>query len=142
MTPTLMGRWQTRLLLLGTAGLFITFFFCLRSIGSQPNVVYLWVLGYLTAFGMIWDVVYIYLQRLRWDRDWPNIFQLFAGFWEAGFLILIAKTVHLPGIASDELNFSLFILHYSLVWLAVYTLSHTALRILFPAARFRGGRWL
>ncbi|MDE5116507.1 MAG: hypothetical protein O4860_04405, partial [Trichodesmium sp. St2_bin2_1] len=70
MTPTLFGRWQTRLLLLATVGILITIPF------SEP--IYFSVLAYIAILGLFWDVVYDFLQKFRWDRDWPGVYQLLA----------------------------------------------------------------
>ncbi|MFB2923490.1 MULTISPECIES: hypothetical protein [Aerosakkonema] len=142
MTPTLFGRWQTRLLLFGTVGLAITLPFALGIIGSGADSAYFWVIGYIAIFGLGWDIVYNYLQKFRWDRDWPGAFQLLAGIWEAIFLILIVKILPLPLPGVKNIGISQFIGHYSLVWLGVYLASQTIMRILFPHWRFRGGQWL
>ena len=83
MTPTLFGRWQTRLLLLATVGILITIPF------SEP--IYFSVLAYIAILGLFWDVVYDFLQKFRWDRDWPGVYQLLAAIWEAIFLLLIGR---------------------------------------------------
>ncbi|MCL1468085.1 hypothetical protein [Argonema galeatum] len=142
MTPTLFGRWQTRLLLLGTVGVLITLPLALGIIGPGANSVYFWVLGYIAVFGLGWDILYDYFQKFRWDRDWPGLFQLFAGIWEAIFLILIVKVLSLPLPGVQNLDIGWFVRHYSLVWLSVYMVSQTLMRILFPRWRFRGGQWL
>jgi hypothetical protein len=141
MTPTLFGRWQTRLLLLATVGGLVTLPFYLGYIGSGAGLVYFWVLGYVALFGIFWDVVYIYLQKFRWDRDWPAAFQLLAGIWEAVFIISLVKTIGLPAVPK-EVTIAGFAFHYSLVWLAVFIASQSIMRILFPFWRFRGGQWL
>lgn len=142
MTPTLFGRWQTRLFLLATVGIVISLPFYLGLIGTGSNQVYFWVLGYVAIFGIVWDVIYDYLQKLRWDRDWPALFQLLAGIWEAIFLVFLFKVVKvpLPGVA--DLNLRVFALHYSLVWLVVFVVSQSLMRIIFPRWRFRGGQLL
>lgn len=94
------------------------------------------------VFGFVWDSLYIYLQRFRWDRDWPAVFQLLAGLWEAAFLSLLIQTVGLPGIPQASFDWQLFVLHYSVVWVVVFLASQMLMRILFPFWRFRGGRWL
>ncbi|MBD0300792.1 MAG: hypothetical protein ICV85_01050, partial [Tolypothrix sp. T3-bin4] len=86
MTPTLFGRWQTRLLLLATVGIFVSLPFAMGLIGSNANSVYFWILGYVAIFGLGWDMLYNYLQQYRWDRDWPAAFQLLAGIWELVFV--------------------------------------------------------
>ena len=141
MTPTLLGRWQTRLLLLATVGVLITLPFYLGIIGPGGSV-FFWVLIYVTLFGFGWDVLYQHLQKSRWDSDWPGALHLLAGIWEAVFVVLLVKIFGLPGIRTEQLPLKWFALHYSLVWLAVYVASHTMMRILFPRWRFRGGQWL
>ncbi|MGE5656239.1 MAG: hypothetical protein ACM37W_06445 [Actinomycetota bacterium] len=142
MTPTLLGRWQTRLLLFATVGTLVTLPFFLGLIGAQPSAIYFWSLGYFGIFGLAWDVLYNYLQTFRWDRDWPGALQLLAGIWEAIFLGLLIEVIGLPGISQADFNLILFAWHYSSVWLAVYLASQTLMRILFPYWRFRGGQWL
>ena len=141
MTPTLFGRWQTRLLLLATVGVLVTLPFAMGFIGPGANSAYFWILGYVAVFGLGWDVLYNYLQKFRWDRDWPGVFQLLAGIWELVFVGCGVKILGLPAV-SKEIPLFWFILHYSLVWVAVYVASQSLMRILFPRWRFRGGQWL
>jgi hypothetical protein len=145
MTPTLIGRWQTRLLLFATLGILVTLPFALGYIGSPQSPVFFAVLGYVALFGLAWDAVYTYIQKFRWDRDWPAVFQLAAGVWEALFLLFLIKLQaglnvnFLAGIPQD-LALSWFAAHYSCVWLAIFIASQSLMRILFPRWRFRGGR--
>jgi hypothetical protein len=145
MTPTLLGRWQTRLFLLATIGVLITLPFYFGIIGANPGVgnnpVFFWILGYVALFGFVWDILYIFLQKFRWDRDWPGIFQLFAGIWELVFVGCGVKLLGLPNV-SKAVPLFWFIVHYSAVWLGVYIASQSLMRILFPRWRFRGGRLL
>lgn len=66
MTPTLLGRWQIRLFLLSTTGLVISFLVG-RIIGNIRLP--LLALCYVLVVGCILDVLYQYIQSLRWDRD-------------------------------------------------------------------------
>lgn len=141
MTPTLLGRWQSRLLLLATVGVVVSIPVALTYSGSAPRSVFGWVLVYVAGFGLLWDIFYDYLQKFRWDRDWSAAFQLLAGIWEAVFIGVLFKTVGLPGLAR-EMTLNTFVLHYSLVWLTTFTVSQTLMRVLFPRWRFRGGQWL
>jgi len=141
MTPTLLGRWQTRLLLLATVGSLVTLPFYLGIIAPGSGVYFL-VLIYIALFGIGWDVLYQYFQTFRWDSDWPGVFQLLAGIWEALFVLLLVKVFGLPGIQPEDLPLKWFVVHYSVVWLAVYVASQTIMRILFPRWRFKGGQWL
>ncbi|RUR85917.1 hypothetical protein ACF3DV_23175 [Chlorogloeopsis fritschii PCC 9212] len=144
MTPTLFGRWQTRLLLLVTVGVLVSIPFALGLVGSPPGSVYFWILGYVAIFGIAWDVVYDRLQKNRWDRDWPAIYQLLAGIWEFIFVVCGVKIFgFLPiPLPKEELPTFWVIVHYSIVWLAVFAASQSLMRILFPKWRFRGGQWL
>ena len=141
MTPTLLGRWQTRLLLLATVGALITVPFAFSY-----SFVLFWSLGYIAFFGVFfWDVLYDYIQKRRWDRDWPGVYQLAAGIWEAIFLTVLLSVLKniqfgLPGVL--EFNLGVFIFHYGCVWLGIYIASQSIMRLIFPRWRFRGGQWL
>ena len=134
MTPTLFGRWQTRLALLATIGLLISLIFTL-VFGSSA---FIYVLLYVALFGVVWDVIYIALQQLRWDRDWPAVFQVINGLTEGAFLYLVIRIIGLPGVPSD-LSLGLFIAQYGLVWLAIFLWVQGPMRALFPFWRFHGG---
>ncbi len=139
MTPTLFGRWQTRLFLLATLGTLVTLPFALGVVGPSADSLFFWILGYVAVFGLGWDLIYDNIQKFRWDRDWPGALQLLAGIWEAVFIVLLVKIFSLPGVGRD-LPLQWFVLHYSLVWLSVYLASQTIMRILFPRWRFHGGQ--
>ncbi len=142
MTPTLLGRWQTRLFLLSTGGLLITLPFMVGLFGPSGPL-YLVVLVWIAILGLGWDVVYHQIQQLRWDHDWPGVWQLFAGLWEAFFLlVLVAIRFPLLGLSADRFPWGSFLIHYTLVWITIFIESQTVMRILFPRWRFRGGQWL
>lgn len=137
MVPTLIGRWQTRFLLLLTVGLFWTLPFMLIAglIGGSP-----WVplvnLGLILVLGFGWDILYIFLQSFRWDRDWPPAFQWLAAIWE-GLVVYLINVVFNFGTP-----WWFFLLHYGLVWVMVFLTSQSAMRVVFPRWRFRGGTWI
>jgi hypothetical protein len=142
MTPTLIGRWQTRLLLLTLVGLPITLPFTVGILGPGESPIFFLILLYVMLVGLLWDVVYDFLQQFRWDRDWPGAFQLLAGIGEAVFLGALFKSIPLPGLISEDISLKWFALHYICVWLGVYIASQSLMRIVFPRWRFRGGKWL
>lgn len=141
-TPTLPGRWQTRLFVLVAIGVPVTLVFTLLF--DDPGVsrsVFFRVLAYVLVFGLAWDVVFILAQRLRWDRDWPAAFQLGAGVLEGLVLWLIIDSAGLPGIAAGSVPFwSRFLPHYGLVWLAGFLWVQGPMRVLSTTWRFDGGR--
>jgi len=133
MTPVLIGRWQTRFLLFGTVGLLVTLIFA-WFYGIMPLV----VLAYVFGIGLVWDFLYDKAQiHLRWDQDWPPLFQLISGIVEGIVIWLLI----LFGLGPD-VHFDIFVLHYSAVWLAVFLGTQGPLRILFPRWRYHGGRWM
>jgi hypothetical protein len=136
--PTLLGRWETRLLLFATAGALVTAIFGL--IFGDFKTTYL-VLGYVLLFGFAWDVIYQLLVGFRWDQDWPTFFQVLAGIWEGAFVWLLLKMVHLPGLNPGP-TLPQFLLHYSFVWLSIFVISQGPIRIFFVGWRYRGGEWL
>lgn len=136
MTPTLAGRWQTRLALFATLGLLITLIFVIAT----GSVVFLAALFYLAVFGLVWDVLYILLQQLRWDRDWPPVFAWLAALWEAVFLFALSAVISLPGIGPGGLPLLPFVIHYLSVWTAIFLWTQGPMRALFPFWRFHGGR--
>jgi hypothetical protein len=138
MTPTLIGRWQTRTLLLATAGLFISVLFALVF----SDGAFLFVLLYVWVFGLVWDLIYTALQKFRWDRDWPSAFVVINGFVEGALIYGLITFIGLPGVAVGTVPLWLFVAHYGLVWLSVFILSEGPLRAIFPFWRFHGGRVL
>ena len=134
MTPSLVGRWQTRLALLATLGLLITLVFVV--VGRSD--IFLRVLVYVALFGVAWDVLYILLQRLRWDRDWPAAFQVINGVTEGLFIFIVATLIGLPGLPRD-IPAGLFAAHYGLVWLVIFLWTQGPMRAIFPFWRFHGG---
>lgn len=142
MTPTLLGRWQTRLFLMGTIGLLLTLLFCGGLVGNPAGLVYLAILIYLTVFGLGWDCLYMVIQGFRWDQDWPAAFQWLAALWEGIFFLLIRDGLGIVLPFTYDFDISWFVFHYSVVWLGVFIASQSLMRLLFPRWRFFGGQWL
>jgi hypothetical protein len=91
------------------------------------------------ALGLGWDVLYTYLQKQRWDHDWPPILQLAASILEGLFVCLILYGLDLlPALPS----LGVFWLHYMSVWVTTFLASQSLMRLLFPRWRYRGGRWM
>ncbi|MEM7030422.1 MAG: hypothetical protein AAF629_12705 [Chloroflexota bacterium] len=147
MTPTLIGRWQTRIWLMNTIGLLITFGFAYMT---RNFVIPFLMLAYVTGFGIIWDIVYDWLQSKRWDRDWPPIFFVISGIVEAAWLWgliqadMIWRWVGLASLADvlQQVTFSGFSMHYISVWLVTFLIILGPIKILSLKWRFQGGQWI
>jgi hypothetical protein len=138
MTPTLNGRWQTRIVTLATLGLLVTALFA----WGYDDSTFFKVLFYVGLFGIVWDVIFIALQQLRWDRDWPPVFQVASGVGEGVLVYLLIDNLGLPGIDEGIVPLDRFIAHYGLVWLAIFIWVQGPMRAIFPFWRFHGGRIL
>jgi hypothetical protein len=145
MTPTLLGRWQTRIVLLWTIGLALTLgymqLFGLLDLG--PRNPGFWtlpaLLGYVTLLGLAWDVLYNYLQSFRWDRDWPLIFQFVVGIVEGIVIFVLFRFNLLPGMTYHAGDGWRFLLHYGTVWSVTYWWLFGPMRVIAPRWRFQGG---
>jgi hypothetical protein len=146
MTPTLAGRWQTRFFLLGSVGLIITLAF---GLFYRDLLTPLSLLGYVLMIGFLCDLVYNYLQTLRWDRDWPPLFFALGGLAEALLVWGLVKATFLwqlfgrsspPGV-DPGLTLAQFVVHYGTVWFVTFLIMLGPLKILFIKWRFRGGQW-
>jgi L-asparagine transporter-like permease len=135
-TPTLAGRWQTRLAMLATLGLAVTIVFALLSRDARVFAVLMYVFG----FGVVWDWVWIRLQQLRWDRDWPAAFQVGSGLVEGAWLYALIALVGLPLIARNSVGLGFFAGQYGLVWLVTFIWVQGPMRAVFPRWRYHGGR--
>lgn len=124
MTPTLEGRIETRITLSLVIALPILIF-------SQMGTVFFTML----AIGVVSDFIYNHLQNKRWDGDWPHIYSLFSGLSEGTILWLIIRTPTKADLAS-------FSVTYLLIWSLMFIASTTALNIILPHRRFRGGKIL
>lgn len=141
MTPTLLGRWQTRFFLLATVGVIVTLFFYGGLLGShEKSPVYFWILIYVGIFGFFWDILYNYLQKFLWDHDWPGAIQFIACIAEGIVLGLSLQYIGLPLV--NNFDVAEFIFHYSLVSFLAFLTSWVIMRLLFPRWRFRGGVWI
>ena len=147
MTPTLQGRWQTRFYLLSTLGVLISLLFGALYEDYQTPLV---LLVYVFLIGSLWDILYNYLQTLRWDRDWPPIFFVFNIIIEGLLLWLIIKFSGLwevfdrqsPFGVGQGLTFGKFFFHYSTVSIITVLFMLGPMKIVLLRWRFNGGEWL
>ena len=140
MTPTIFGRWQTRIVTLATLGAIATAIIAFAKGGDPSIIMFFMVLVYVAAIGLAWDLIYIALQRLRWDRDWPAAFQVANGIVEGIFIFVIIEYIGLPEIEEGSVPLWVFAIHYGSVWFAAFVWVQGPMRAIFPRWRFSGGR--
>ena len=122
--------------MLSTLGLLVTLLFALFARDARVFV----VLVFVFVFGVFWDVLWILLQRLRWERDWPAAFQIGSAIVEGIWLYLVLWVVGLPFVARGSLGFGLYLAQYFLVWLVTFIWVQGPMRTLFPRWRYNGGQ--
>jgi hypothetical protein len=137
MTPTMLGRWQTRVATIATLGVIITALFYIGYSGGP----FFLVLGYVLALGLVWDVIFIGLQKFRWDRDWPTVFQVAAGVVEGILVYALIASTGLPGIKAGSIPLYLFVAQYGVIWLCIFLWLQGPMRVVTPWWRFNGGRF-
>ncbi|WP_053739044.1 hypothetical protein [Nocardia sp. NRRL S-836] len=142
MTPTLLGRLQSRLFVLCTAGLLWTLLVTpLLPVGfattAETYRTTLTALGLVAVTGVVlWEPLYQFLQQFRWEKDWPAIFTLLEGVPE-GLLVFF-----LLGALDVDVRATPFLIHFGTTWLVVFLCLHGPLRVMSVRWRFRGGRLL
>ena len=145
MTPTLSGRWQTRLALYLFVGLPVSALFAIwAGDGSLTGTTLPYrVLTALLILGLVLDPVYIWIQTFRWDQDWPFVFQLLFTVLEFLAVIFAASQDWLGFITPAEIDANAWLLAWHFA--TVLALSFVALLGLFQVFnlrwRFNGGRF-
>ncbi|WP_018502047.1 hypothetical protein [Parafrankia discariae] len=144
MVPTLAGRLQTRLFLLATVGVVLTLLVA-PFLPTEASAGAAWrasfgVLFAVALLGLGWELAYHGLQQFRWEKDWPTMFGLLTAVNEGLLVWLVARAGAVPG--ADEIEGKAFLVHFGLVWLAVWLCANGPMRVPFLRWRFHGGRVL
>lgn len=142
MTPTLAGRIQTRIALLGTIGLLWTFIvvpFLPKGGATLPETYTATVLAVIVVavVGCGWELLYHLVQQYRWEKDWPILYGLLVGIPE-GILAFFVVDALIPS-GPSPLTFAL---HFSSTWILVWLTAVGPLRVVLLRWRFNGGRIL
>lgn len=141
MTPTLLGRIQSRTFVVCTAALLWTLLLTpLLPMGFMPlsdayRATFTALFLVLLLGIVLWEPLYHFLQQFRWEKDWPAMFTLIEGVPE-GWLVYLVLT----GILGLDVPVGSYVLHFATAWLIVFGCLHGPMRVLFLRWRFRGGR--
>jgi hypothetical protein len=143
MTPGLLGRIETRWFLLAVVGSAVTValvpFLSGGTVGERYRATFM-VLLIVAVVGVVWELIYHGIQQFRWEKDWPTGFGLLVGVPEGIVAWFIASNAGLPGTAG--IGLSTFIVHFSLVWVAVWLVASGPMRLASVHWRYDGGRLL
>lgn len=147
MLPTLNGRMQTRILALGVIGFVVALIITpvlptgSLSLGHAYRVTMSVLLATILV-GVLWELLYHFLQQFRWEKDWPTLFGLLTIVNEGALMWVLVRytTVVLP----EDLRPSpaAFLIQFILTWLTFWIIVSGPLRLVFHRWRFQGGRFL
>jgi len=164
MTPTLFGRWHTRLVLFVFIALPVTFLYAWYLSAWRFSDVYsiawpfdqVWLnlppfelsifqdpfafLLVLLIVGLILDVLYIQIQRFHWDQDWPFVYQFFFS-WVEFFIVFYAMDFGLLDFlfTDGRIPFSTAFWHFFWVFVPSFIGVLALIQIFFVRWRFMGG---
>jgi hypothetical protein len=161
MTPTLFGRWHTRILLFVFLGLPITLIFALLQVWARNQSITrlgiepFQIISLIFLVGLVLDPLYIFLQSFRWDRDWPFAFQFVSMIVEFLIVIGVLYLDFIPflrdlynfvyvapsGFFSNASNIWDVCIHFGMVFWPSFISLLGFVQIFAIRWRFKGGEW-
>ena len=141
MTPTLAGRWHTRVLLYVVLGLPITWLFASTLTLADPDQFYdpFVFLTALLVLGLVADIAYIQIQRFRWDQDWPFAFQFFFSILEFLAVLGLMNAGALDGFLTFRIPGWTAFWHFMWVFVPSFLALLGGIQIFLLRWRFNGG---
>lgn len=140
MTPTLIGRLQTRVFVTLVVGAPWTALLA-AVMPSLPLADALMVLVTMGVVGLVWELLYHWLMGFRWEKDWPSLLGLLTGVNEAVLLGVLLRLGAVPGVEPGP-PLVTFLVHFATVWLLIWGWLQGPMKVFDPRWRFRGGRVL
>lgn len=160
MLPTLLGRLQTRILLVLFIGFPITAVYSVWLANRAPvagkipwiktfgQVTYdvrpVQILCLLLLFGVLFDLLYTGLQRMRWDRDWPFAFQFFASIGEFAIVLALVRFDVFPFMPAKWIgpdDYPHFVLQFALILVTSFIALLGFIQVFMIRWRYNGGEW-
>lgn len=142
MTPTLLGRLQTRLFLIVVVGGLWTLGLTplLPAAGPLPDRYQATgaVLLAVVLLGLLWEFIYHAVQQFRWEKDWPIMLSLLTGISEGTVVWLLIRRGLVP--LAGTIPRDAFVLHFATTWLVTWLFLVGPMRVLFLRWRYTGGR--
>jgi len=139
MTPTLIGRWQTRIALLATIGVVWTVLITPLLPGNGAALIDTYRLTLLALAinavvgAVVWDPIYHGLQQFRYEKDWPSLFALLTGINEGVTTWFVLRRFGTVPTSS-------FVVLFASTWLLIWLVVVGPIRVVLLRRRFRGGR--
>jgi hypothetical protein len=145
MLPTLIGRIQTRIVLLVVIGGAVTLAVIPALERDLPlteryHTAFV-VLAAVTVLGVGWEFLYHFAMQWRWEKDWPTLFGLATMLPEGVLVWALLQSGSVP-LIGRQVSPVTFVVQFVLVWLAAWLTANGPMRVPFLRWRFRGGRVL
>jgi hypothetical protein len=142
MVPTLAGRIESRIFLLGTVGVIVTALITPLlplpgPLSAAYKTTYI-ILATVLVLGIGWELLYHLLMQWRWEKDWPSLFALVTVVPEGILAWILLATHSVPSIKS--LPLSAYLIDFLVVWVCVWLVGQGPMRVPFIRWRFHGGR--
>lgn len=156
MTPTLLGRMQTRILLFLVIGLPITIIYAFwlaeassvhtRDVfGLLFDIRPIQILCLLLVVGLCLDPLYFWLQTFRWDNDWPFSFQFIFSIVEFLIVLSVIELDLLPFMPARSIatssEYFYVALHFGFVFIPSFLALLGLVQLFMIRWRFKGGEW-
>jgi hypothetical protein len=137
-----MGRLQTRFAVIAVIGSIWTAMVSPLlpgggSLGDRYQTTFS-VLAVVLVAGLVWELVYHFLQQFRWEKDWPTFFGLVTGINEGLAAWLIVQAGWAPG--QPDPSVAAFAWHFATTWIVLWLWVNGPMRVPFIRWRYRGGR--
>jgi hypothetical protein len=139
MLPTLHGRIQTRIFMLAVFGSLVVLVLTPFLPGDPSYQTTYLVLATVTVLGVVWELIYHWLQQFRWEKDWPTLFGLLTAINEGAVVWLVLHQGWVPGI-DEAPPLSAFLILFLVVWVVVWLWVNGPMRVPLIRWRFHGGR--
>jgi hypothetical protein len=141
--PTLNGRIQTRIAVLGVVGgiwtLILTPFLGIAPSLSDAYRITFIILAATIVLGVGWEFIYHFIMQFRWEKDWPILLGLLTMINEGALVYFLLYLKAIPGITED-IPIGLFLIDFITTWVIVWLVTLGPMRVPFIHWRFRGGR--
>lgn len=146
MIPILSGRIQTRLFIIVVVGGLWTALITpiLPGLFGVPlGTKYLATfvnLGWVLVLGLLWEVLYQFIQHQRWEKDWPIMFAFLVGVNEGILVWIMVGVLGLTPV--DSVPGVTFVVHFVTTWIVTWLYLVGPIRAVFWRHRFNGGRFV
>src|SRR5690606_11148188 len=98
------------------------------SLGSQYKTTFI-ILATVTVLGIVWELIYHFLQQFRWEKDWPTLIA-FLNMFNEGIVVWVLLHFDLvPFIDGPNVPLPAFVIMFVVVWIAQWLTANGPMRV-------------